>query len=425
MNNGEEIELNDISYDSTSNCFLISDGNIEVFLDYIPKYSNEFNQDEYSVYNFKNDVLNSENDIYQVFLETQKRRIGWIFPIQVLNSTDHQYSNFSPFLNYSYVAFYQLLLNKSDNYTRRPSLSSGKELKITDFYPENTIVFVLSKDTISDIFSDFNIDNLIPGFFQFNYHYLTRNNLFNASPKDFVKSFFNELKGKKKISIKYCPEGMVADSYLNNLFKHVLPSESHHLVRYHNVYQVLEMLIEEIFNFDFDSSLTKYNNSEFSRMDFKVHLQKILDEQKRIKNVIMFSRIKDIKQDNFHSACNDLLSRIDKERSSFVEALYRVRSLIVHDYRIFRDDPITINLLDIIIFHFEIFITDLLILYHQRKEDEQKTDDSDSDEYEVKVKAEGRIERSIEIAKELKKNGVAIEVIIQSTELSKEEIEKL
>ncbi len=38
---------------------------------------------------------------------------------------------------------------------------------------------------------------------------------------------------------------------------------------------------------------------------------------------------------------------------------------------------------------------------------------------------EGREERNIEIAKELKNNGISIEVIMQSTGLSKKEIENL
>ena len=38
---------------------------------------------------------------------------------------------------------------------------------------------------------------------------------------------------------------------------------------------------------------------------------------------------------------------------------------------------------------------------------------------------QGRKERNIEIAKELKKNGISVDIIMQSTGLSKEEIDKL
>jgi len=45
----------------------------------------------------------------------------------------------------------------------------------------------------------------------------------------------------------------------------------------------------------------------------------------------------------------------------------------------------------------------------------------------MKVEAEGKLkmERTIEIAKEFKKNGVAIDMIVKSTGLTKNEIKKL
>lgn len=366
---GKIVELNNISFEDDISAFKLMNSSVEIFIDYIPSIHTDFIKDEYSVYIFKNDILNSENDIFQVFLNNPDKRIGWIFPIQALLSNQHQHARSVPFLNYSFVAFYQLLLNKNFDYVARPELRANASMKLTDFYPENSIVFVLSHATIKDDIKSFNIENLILPLFQFNYYVLSDKNLKAVSQKKFKHDYYSAIKGKSKLYIDYCSDNLVADFYIINLFKTVLPVETHHLVRFHNVYQVIEILIEEIFDLDFDNAINQFNKGEITRMDFKVRLGKILDETKRINDVINYSKIGDNQSEDLKNACNDILSKVQIQlKNSLTDAIYKVRSLIVHDYRKFRDNNDLVELLEIVIFYYEIFVADLLMLYFRRKD---------------------------------------------------------
>ena len=86
--------------------------------------------------------------------------MGWIFPIQALLSDEHDYAENTFFLKYAYIAIYLLLNNIDEENVRK----SSEVLKITDFYSEDAIIFVLCKSNCKQI-NDFCYEDYIVDLF--------------------------------------------------------------------------------------------------------------------------------------------------------------------------------------------------------------------------------------------------------------------
>lgn len=307
------------------------------FIKYVLTPHTDYLPSDYSLYILKSHILNRENDIFQVFEKELKRRIGWIFPIQALLSKEHDNAENRHFLKYSYVAFHKLLLNVEQYKTHSPDINSTSNYELTDFYGDEIIILILSKSEVEKIES-FNIENYLISLYSQGYY--------NCQPTDSITDFHSRgalseppNKVNQKIYIKRISKELQEEVYLSRLFKNLLKTEKHPLVRFYLLYQVIELIIERIFEKDFLDTMKEFNDSpdkDKNIFELKEKINFISSEKERISKLI--NRVETDFDGNCKTnlllACNDLLSSFNsKHKASLAHSLYAARSFIVHKLR--------------------------------------------------------------------------------------------
>ncbi len=304
------------------------------FIKYVLTPHTDYLPSDYSLYILKSHILNRENDIFQVFEKELKRRIGWIFPIQALLSKEHDKAENRHFLKYSYVAFHKLLLNVEHYKTYIPDINSKSNYELTDFYGDEIIILILSKSQVKEIES-FNIENYFISLYSQGYY--------NCQPTDSITDFHSRgalseppNKVNQKIYIKRISKELQEEVYLSRLFKNLLKTEKHHLVRFYLLYQVIELIIERIFKQDFLDTMKEFDDSQDKNIfELKEKINFISSEKERLSKLInkVETHFDGNCKTNLILACNDLLPFNSKPKDSLALSLYAARSFIVHKFR--------------------------------------------------------------------------------------------
>ena len=303
---------------------------------------------EYDYTNFEVHILNNskctENSIFQVYDREYDQRLGWIFPIQALVSSEHDYSEDKYFLKYAFVAF-RILLNGVYKKSKIPKYE--EELyDLTDFYDSNLIVFVIDKENTAKI-EDYNYDNYIPGLYKYGYCINGENEL----------EYFREI--NKKIKLDKISPSLRSESYIKDLFSQFLGSERSDLLKFYLIYQVIELLLQKIFNQEFEEMIGDISRDKKLSFNVKDDLQNIAKEKYRIGELFTkYSNCKETQLD-LKDECNKLLVKhFIKEGTSVDKSLYSVRNLFVHSYReVGKDDD---NIISNIVKYFEMCIIELI-----------------------------------------------------------------
>lgn len=287
---------------------------------------------------YKSDFI--ENDIFQVYEKTINDRIGWIFPIIALSSTSHEFADNPHFKRYAFMAY--------------KILTSDSEDEFLDFH-ENLMILILCKSKLTRI-QDFRMEDYLPSLFQ--YGYMTKdvsvtNNSFRIVTRN-------------KVEIQCISDSLKKEDYPYELFKDLI-FETHPLVKFHILYQNIELLISKILLNEINILSKNIELKKVYTRDIARKLENFVAENKRITK--LFSDYCNPKGEFFEllkTECDNLLTKLgksDETKSNIDRSLYAIRNFIVHDYRniskTYHDDLKQLNC------YFELFITDLLINYKQ------------------------------------------------------------
>lgn len=360
--NGKQVDYPQVAFIEERKSFEISDGENKLSFEYIPKVYNDYLDSDYSIFLFYNEYLFAENNIFQIYLKETSKRIGWIFPIQAILSKDHDYSENEHFLKYSFVAFSSLISRAYSQQQKTPGIKS--EISLTDFYFDDTIVLVLCNEKINEI-NQFNIDDYLCSFSDFGYYRALGNPKEKRNIDTEITSHFNQFKTNIRLTIDKTSELYAKHFFINELYKSLLYNNDHHLVRFHLLYQVIELLIERTFEMEFDLVIESFQNNKISQFELKEKLNTTLNEKERI--VKLFSRVQVTQNiaDELHDVCNQILKEIESEKETLSLSLYRLRNNVVHGYRKLSQNSAVINKMHILNFRFELFISELLRKYSE------------------------------------------------------------
>lgn len=309
-----------VKYDVKEKCFCaINSKNVPLKCENHLNLNVEEDVADYCFNILNSDVLNRENDIFQVYDKQENVRLGWIFPIQALLSDEHDYAENSFFLKYAYIAIY-LLLNKIDEENMR---NSSEVLKITDFYSEDAIIFVLCKSNCKQI-KDFNYEDYIVDLFGHGYSCLPYSTI---GEKDVCV--------EKRINIRKISKYIKEKMFIVEVFKSLLvQTDLLPSAKFHMLYQIIELLIGDIFSFEFINFSNKISEDTNNLFDLKDELQKLTGEKYRVKELFnTYSRIDKILKDRLMNVCNKILKEASKkEKADVGDSLYSVRCLVFHNY---------------------------------------------------------------------------------------------
>ncbi|MEK4090857.1 MULTISPECIES: hypothetical protein [unclassified Viridibacillus] len=311
--------LNYQEFDKENNQFIFreKDSDLKIYFNYKLEISEMKDINDYEIHLFYNKNF-AENNIFQVF--DGDIRLGWLFPLQAIISQNHDYVSNEYFLNYAYIAFLKLLV-ESEKWGKRLIYRDDCNYRLEDLYDiEYTHVFVTSNSNTNTI-REYNFQNYIPSLYDKGY--LSR-------PGDNNKT----IDSQNKIKLNKISVDLTEEVFIKYLFNEILVEKIHPLVKFHMLYQVIELLIERIFNFELKILLDGLSKNEKKLFQVKEDLGNIANESDRIKKLFNNYSEFDASRDELKDSCNELLDGVGRDRkNNAAKALYNVRNLYVHDYR--------------------------------------------------------------------------------------------
>lgn len=321
--------------------FKISDSNSEneIVVEYQPLLEEHFNIQNFQLVLFENNYLNAENDVFQVYDKDENLRIGWMFPLSNLEGKENDFVDNVHLNRYKFVAFQLLLIAKE-----KTIITDGTKegYSISDFYPNNPIVLVLSDEQTSKI-NSFSIEKYIPSLSKYGYY--KQNDFQNTLNIRTKSDFCLSLRGKEKLNLYQAQRDINNDRFFSELFSKHLKSLEHHLIRFHILYQIIEYVLTERFDVVFNNLIGEYNKNNIVKNDFIEKLNELGKERVNIRKVIECLKQKkcDFQIANLERDCQDLLTSHNKKiKTPLGDLIYDVRNLIVHNYRDIEDSEVEI-----------------------------------------------------------------------------------
>lgn len=280
----------------------------------------------------------------------EDKRIGWLFPIQALFSSDHDFTGNDHFLKYAYVALNRLF--DILNITRE---NAPDEFDLEDYYNDTSLCMMIWDRANSDTIEGFNIDQYTVSLYEYGYY--------RSEGQDFDLKRFPEI-GRTKIHLKSISKALQEEEYILSLFKYQLPSVNNEIIRFYFIYQIIEILINIIFDNKFQLILEEINKEGRNLFDIKDTIQNEINEKHRI-NLLFdsYSSLSDsLSRAELKESCDLLLTHHSLcTKHTCVDAVYAVRCFLVH--RLYSLDTETIDILKEINRNFILVIIDLLLSF--------------------------------------------------------------
>lgn len=305
------------------------------------------NVDEYDYKIFyKKDF--KENEIYQIIENNIGKRIGWIFPISSIISTSHDFADNSHYCRYAFLAYMLLLQNEISD--QDICDKEFNEIINTQYFFSDAIILIYKKELIKDIL-DFKLENYYASLYEYGY-YIKPN---YANPHIKIP------KSGERITLQSVSECIVSDKYIEHFWE-MLCIEKHPIVKFHILYQIIELLIEDVLIFSLEDTINQFKNKKIYTRSLRERIKKVEAEKDRISILIEKCSTEYDRYKELHEECISFLTKRGREEVGFPDSIYSVRNFIVHDYRFIADDNALKEIEDIN-YLFETFVLNLIIHY--------------------------------------------------------------
>lgn len=365
---GNQYEL--VEFDDTNEPHFIlssTDHSNVLKFDYKPQVDKSFNRDEYEIVLLVNSFLNAENDVFSVYdctADSKESRVGWIFPITILESNDSEHSKNSHLHGYLHIAFEKLLLTQINGFQSNATVRTYQPL-LSDVYGDDTILLVIKKTSLIEP-ENFNYSCYLPSLSKYGYFLKNEHNLEHELDKK--KPICMSQRGKIRLNITKSKYDLTDNSYFYELYCKHLKTVSNELLRFHLLYQVIEHFIGEEFERKFEEKLENFKSGEIQTNDFIEEINTIKKERVNIREIISFyqqssSNAKDVLADLIRY-CTDFLEPYTSVKAHSGDLLYDTRNLLVHSFRSLNEAAI--EQLVGINTNFELVVSELFILKDSR-----------------------------------------------------------
>lgn len=293
-----------------------------------------------------------ENDIFQVIESNLGNRIGWIFPISSIVSTSHDYADNPHYCRYALLAHMLLLRNEI---AEKDIVSKDFSSIIESKYSEDAIILIYKKELVRDI-TDFKLDNYFASLCEYGY-YIERG---------YTNKNIKAPTATGKIYLQSISEDIISDKYMTRFFQ-MLCIEKHSIVKFHILYQIIELLIEDILIYSLENTIRLFKDKKIYTRSLRERISKVESEKDRILMLIEKCKLNIEDYNSLHEKCVAFLMKRGREYVNFPESLYSVRNFIVHDYRFIVEETELEEINDINAL-FEMFVLELIIKYKKQQE---------------------------------------------------------
>lgn len=325
---------------------------------------------------------------YDTTRKTDAADRGWYIPFNALFTEDNSFSNNQYFREYSFYAFSHLLsIREIQEYLLDNETSTFSDL-----------LDKLSTKSLFDLANELKLEVISPDTSCYNsiiiLDVLTDKpyiNLFDIQPALIEKGFVfgrggfssSQIKAIKDGEIKkwetgfstlksssrhiFDPERKVnmgfSHDYFSKVWEHVF-LENNPYIRFFDLYQIIEVLMDDVLVSILEAMIHTIKQENGGLRDYDAILKNYASEKKRISIVFECGRIsclgeEHVENKNFLDICNDFLkTNKHNESADLATALYSIRNMIVHRFRIMISDDNRIKLNNLNE-HFILFITRL------------------------------------------------------------------
>jgi hypothetical protein len=332
---GEKLDLRFTAF--TNNGFKLIDSNghyDDITLSSPLHLDNSFDKKTFDIFFLaKKDIL--ESDIYQVYDETRKTRIGWCIPVNALDSSDHDYASNTHFQKYAYSAIKSILTNIDDTiFTKHLDIGSSFQVRLSDILHSNTAILIVSRETLPTE-QPFEIECAMPSLIRHGYVRLS-----NTSPDEITLDGIKPENGK--IQLKFISPDLNNHQVIDSLLHSAFAYETKPILCFFYVYQIFELILDEIYRNEQSKIVQELiiaAGDSSKAKDALEKAQRISSEKKRIGLLTQEYSKSQEKLSNLKNSCNTLLKTIGRsEGNNFEEYFYSIRNFIFHQYRDFPTD---------------------------------------------------------------------------------------
>ena len=332
-NNETEEVLENVEFKNENNTryFKVSNNKgIEIKFQYLPSHISNWDSNVCEIYLLENPYLDAENDVFEVYENTIAERIGWIFPITILESNENDYQEYKNLNDYKYVAYEKLLqlefkISLKENHNTLYRLSD---------YFSNAIICILHKKTIGKI-KDFKFSNYLLSLYKYGYLLLRKTP--KAESISDRNDFVNEMRStnRSRINLTKSKFDITSNSFIKSLFmEHLLQSENS-LIRFIFLYQIIEYCMSLEFDIQFESSLEEYKNGKLAKNDLREKITVLSRERELIRIIFEQTKIPSGLKTDYKTAVDCLFREVGRDQisNSFSDNIYNTRNLLTHNLR--------------------------------------------------------------------------------------------
>ncbi|WP_417454406.1 hypothetical protein [Kiloniella sp.] len=360
--NSDSIEYTYSRYDTDKGFILtnqtidpeLPDNKDEVYITSPLKLDTDFNEKDFEIHFLtKKDI--KENEIFQIYTANDprdKKRVGWLIPTNSLDSDQHDYSENPHFLKYAYKAIEEAIIHASpDIYMHLATCDSSGRVNLSDIFHKNTVILIISKETLVENQVEFDIDKASPSLIKHGYVKLTSNSpdtIWLTSDPHNLESIF----------ITPISENIQNYQLVSELLNSSFAYEKNSFFQFFFLYQIIELLMDDIFQNQQNAlvdKLIEIRSDSGKVKDVLENINKSVKEKKRLSLLIDDYTTTKSELEALKENCNQLLRHLDREPGKeFHEYLYPIRNFIFHQYRDFPEiartnlDHVVKELIDII-----------------------------------------------------------------------------
>lgn len=332
ISSGKNLELDFASYSEDGFRLVETQGNCDDVLLSTPlPLDPAFDEKDFDVFFLaKKGIL--ESDIFQVFDERRKTRIGWCFPINALDSVDHGFSQDIHFQKYAFSAIKNALtIVDGKIFTNEIDLDSGFQIRLGDIFHPNTAILIISRETL-DNYRAFEIECAMPSLIRYGYVRLS-----NTSPDEIA--LIGIRPESSRIQLKLISPDLKNHQVIDSLLHAAFAYEKKPILCFFYLYQIFELLLEEIYQSEQSkiiNDLILASGDSSKAKDAIEKAQRISSEKKRIGLLASEYSRSQGKLKELKDSCNALLRALGRNGGqNFEDYFYSLRNFIFHQYRDF------------------------------------------------------------------------------------------